>query len=107
LKASDLQFSKENASLVKSEQLTLDTQQNKPKESSMAKAFRQPTLTEENFRLVLGKIRETCRVKSYITTEELEYETGLDRDGLLEILRRMEEEGKILQYHHGCWKPAS
>ena len=67
----------------------------------------QPTLTEENFRLVLGKIREACRVKSYITTEELEHQTGLNRDGLLEILKRMEKEGKILQYHQGCWKLAS
>ncbi|RLI19441.1 hypothetical protein DRO54_08480, partial [Candidatus Bathyarchaeota archaeon] len=45
-----LDISKENASLVKSGQLTFDTQQNKPKESSMAKACKQPTLTEENFR---------------------------------------------------------
>jgi len=81
------------------------TQQIKQAEGPLMKVCRQPTLTEENLRLVLGKIREVCRHKLYITTEELEHETGLDKDKLLEILRTLHKEGKIVEYHQGCWKP--
>ena len=63
-------------------------------------------LTQENFQLVFGAIKRGCKHKSYVTTEEIEYLTGLKREVLQPILNSLEREGKIVQVFSGCWKPA-
>ncbi|MCD6240479.1 hypothetical protein J7K27_03000, partial [Candidatus Bathyarchaeota archaeon] len=65
------------------------------------------TLTEENFSLVLGKLREACRTKLYATTEELAYMTSLAKESVLQILKRLEEEGKVVEHFEGCWRPVT
>jgi len=78
-------------------------QQNSQKENSIQQVCR-VGLSEENFSLVYGKLRELCRSKLYATTEELEYATGIGKETLTAILQAMQREGKIIEYHQGCWR---
>jgi len=79
------------------------TQQTSLEEASKQEC--KATLTEENFQLVLGVIKRVCIRKPYITTEEIEHLTGLDREVAQPILNRLEKDGKIVQVFSGCWKP--
>ena len=63
------------------------------------------TLTQENFTLVLGKLKKLCWNKPYATTEELEYSTKIPRTQLLLILRALERDGKIVEHFPGTWRP--
>ncbi len=86
--------------------IVLEQEPPKKPEPTTTPLIPEPTLTQENFEKVLNAIRTIENRSSYATLPQLEFSTRINQEALSSILKTLEKEGRVFQFHEGCWKVA-
>jgi len=64
----------------------------------------EPMLTQNNFERVFTVLHQKCIEKPYVTIEELAQASSLRKDVLLEVLARLQRDGKATQPRPDMWR---